>query len=193
MAAALAMVRSLVPFDVTICGIPELDRFRDASVTHVLSILDPHEPDPEALQRYGAHRRLLLRFDDVVAPYTGFQAPAQSDVERLLEFGAQLPAEAHDGHLLIHCHAGVSRSTAAAGIVMAQHNPGRERDAFLAILELRPHGWPNSRMVEFADRLLGRGGALNEGLVAYRRALLSRKPHLAEIIRNIGRGNELPD
>ena len=35
-------------------------------------------------------------------------------------------------------------------------------------------------------------GALIEGLVAYRRALLNVRPHLAEMIVNVGRGNELP-
>jgi hypothetical protein len=47
-------------------------------------------------------------------------------------------------------------------------------------------------MVEFADQLLKRDGALLGGLLAYRRALIKAKPHLSEVIRNIGRGNELP-
>ena len=47
-------------------------------------------------------------------------------------------------------------------------------------------------MVELADRLLARDGALLHGLTEYRRALLREKPHLSEIIRNIGRGHELP-
>ena len=81
---------------------------------------------------------------------------------------------------------------AAAAILMAQHAPGQEEAAFLRLLELRKHGWPNTRMVEFADRLLSRDGALMKGLVVYRRALLQAKPHLSEIIRNIGRGHELP-
>jgi hypothetical protein len=47
-------------------------------------------------------------------------------------------------------------------------------------------------MVQIADRLLARNGALVEGLVAYRRALLNVRPHLAEMVVNVGRGNELP-
>jgi predicted protein tyrosine phosphatase len=86
----------------------------------------------------------------------------------------------------------VSRSQAAAAILMAQHAPGQEEAAFLRLLELRKHGWPNTRMVEFADQLLQRDGALLNGLLAYRRALIKAKPHLSEIIRNIGRGHELP-
>ena len=97
------------------------------------------------------------------------------------------------GHALVHCHAGISRSQAAAAILMCQHAPGQEEAAFLRLLELRKHGWPNTRMVEFADRLLKRDGAMLAGLNAYRRALLKEKPHLKDVIRNIGRGHELPD
>jgi predicted protein tyrosine phosphatase len=97
-----------------------------------------------------------------------------------------------EAHVLIHCHAGVSRSTAAAAILMSQFRPGEEEQAFLKLLELRKHGWPNTRMVEFADTLLKRDGAMLRGLIAYRRALLEVKPHLSEIVRNIGRGHELP-
>lgn len=186
------MVRSLVPYDITICGIPDLESHREKGITHALSIIDPDEPDPSAFRRYKNVRRLLIRCDDVVQPYAGFQPPSKEDVQKLLEFGATLPDEAHGGHLLIHCHAGISRSTAAAGIIMAQHNPGKEREAFLHLLDMRPHAWPNTRIVTFADQLLDRQGAMMDGLVAFRRELLKRKPQLADIIRNIGRGDELP-
>lgn len=186
------MVRTFVPFDITICGIPEIEKCCEAGVSHVLSIIDPAEPEPAALRRIDAERRLLLRFDDVVAEYPGFDAPQRHHVERLLEFGETLKGREDVAHVLIHCHAGISRSTAAAATLMAQHNAGREKEAFLALLDMRPHAWPNTRMVTFADELLGRGGAMLDALVAYRRALLDRKPQLAEVIRNIGRGNELP-
>ena len=133
----------------------------------------------------------LIRFDDVVAEYPGFEACTPAHIEKVLAFGERLHAAA-DSHVLVHCHAGVSRSQAAAAILMAQHAPGQEAAAFLRLLELRKHGWPNTRMVEFADRQLRRDGALMNGLLAYRRALIEAKPHLREIIRNIGRGHELP-
>ena len=109
----------------------------------------------------------------------------------MLEFGERVHA-LPDSHVLVHCHAGISRSTAAAAILMCQHAPGQEEAAFLKLLGMRKHGWPNTRMVEFADTLLERDGALLRGLLAYRRALLQEKPHLSEVIRNIGRGHELP-
>ena len=176
---------------VTICGIPELPLHIGAGVSHVLSIIDTHEPKPHALDDYSGVDHELIRFDDVVAEYPGFEACTPQHIARVLDFGEKVHG-APGSHVLIHCHAGVSRSTAAAGILMAQHAPGQEDQAFLKILELRKHGWPNTRMVEFADTLLKRDGAMLRGLIAYRRALLEVKPHLSEIIRNIGRGHELP-
>jgi predicted protein tyrosine phosphatase len=175
----------------TICGIPELSQYASLGISHVLSIIDTHEPRPEALDDYFEIDHLLLRFDDVVAEYPGFEACTPHHIQQVLEFGDRVHA-VRDSHLLIHCHAGISRSTAAAAILMAQHAPGQEQAAFLRLLELRKHGWPNTRMIEFADQLLKRDGALLKGLVTYRRALLQAKPHLSEIIRNIGRGHELP-
>ncbi|MGD9881378.1 MAG: tyrosine phosphatase family protein [Reyranella sp.] len=176
---------------VTICGIPELAQHCAVGVSHVLSIIDTHEPRPSALDDYFEIDHELIRFDDVVAEYPGFEACTPAHIEKVLQFGERAHAKA-GSHVLVHCHAGVSRSTAAAAILMCQHAPGREEEAFLKLLELRKHGWPNTRMVEFADRLLKRDGAMLGGLVAYRRALLQAKPHLSEIIRNIGRGHELP-
>ena len=182
----------IVSHRVTICGIPELPQHSMAGVTHVLSIIDTHEPRPGALDDFLEIDHELIRFDDVVAEYPGFEACTPQHIEKVLAFGERVHASP-GSHALIHCHAGVSRSQAAAAILMCQHAPGQEEQAFLRLLELRKHGWPNTRMVEFADQLLGRDGALMRGLLAYRRALIREKPHLREIIRNIGRGNELPD
>ncbi len=176
---------------ITICGIPELPEHAQAGVTHVLSIIDTHEPRPPALDHFPGIDNELIRFDDIVAEYPGFDACTPDHIATLLTFGEKVHAT-QSSHLLIHCHAGVSRSTAAGGILMSQHAPGREEEAFLKLLQLRKHGWPNTRMVEFADQLLGRQGALMRGLLAYRRALLQAKPQLSDIIRNIGRGHELP-
>jgi predicted protein tyrosine phosphatase len=176
---------------VTICGIPELLQHCASGVTHVLSIIDTHEPRPEALDDFFGIDHELVRFDDVVAEYPGFEACTPAHIEAILAFGERVQA-VPDSHMLIHCHAGVSRSQAAAAILMAQHASGHEEAAFLRLLELRKHGWPNTRMVEFADQLLQRDGALMRGLLTYRRALIEAKPHLREIIRNIGRGDELP-
>jgi predicted protein tyrosine phosphatase len=183
----------LIPYKITICGLVDLPGLCDGDVTHLLSLLDFHHPLPETLDGFSGADCELLRFDDVVAEFPGFTACSVADVERILTFGDRMRAAgAGARHLVVHCHAGISRSTAAAAVLMAQFNPGRETEAFLALLDMRPHAWPNTRVVELADRILARQGALLEGLAAYRRALLERKPQLRQVIVNIGRGHELP-
>jgi hypothetical protein len=53
---------------ITICGIPELGEHSAAGVTHVLSILGPNSPDPPEFAAFAPHRRLILRFHDVIEP-----------------------------------------------------------------------------------------------------------------------------
>ena len=71
---------------ITICGIPELGE-HSAGVTHVLSILGPNSPDPPEFAPFAPHRRLILRFHDVIEPQPDQLAPTREDVERLLVLG----------------------------------------------------------------------------------------------------------
>lgn len=180
-----------LPLDQIICGIPELSRHRHSRVTHVLSILDPMEPEPAAFADFPRHDRLTLRFDDVIEPIPGYAPPLPKHVEDILRFGREIGAEALPT-LLIHCHAGISRSTAAATALLLQAFPelGAEQ-ALDHIREVRPQAWPNSRMVGFADEQLGRGGTLVAALHRFYRRRLAAEPGLADLLREGGRGAEV--
>jgi predicted protein tyrosine phosphatase len=155
----------LLPYRMTICGLDELPQHLESEVTHVLSILDPNAPTPRILEIYPELRqRWTLRFHDIATPAPLMNAPGSDDVDELLAVGRELDSAGADSHLLVHCHAGVSRSTAAAGILMARSNPGRESEAFETVIRLRPGAVPNQRMVKLADRRLQRDGRLVEGL-----------------------------
>jgi predicted protein tyrosine phosphatase len=187
------------PFRITICGLEELAGSREVEATHVLSILDPGWPEPEALRSFDVHRRLKLHFHDVIEPLPGWIAPERWDVELLLAFGRDLGAvepEAGEDptypHLLVHCHAGVSRSTAAAILILAQRDPGQPAEhAMLQVVRQRPRAWPNLRMIEFGDELLGRGGEIVTAVRAHYRRALDREPWLAEAMIDGGRGREV--
>ena len=181
----------LMPFQVTICGIEELAGHCAGGITHVLSILDPCWPEPEPLIGFDINRRLRLRFHDVIESQPGWIAPERWDVELLLAFSRDLAA-ANEAHLLIHCHAGVSRSTAAATLVMAQTCPDRPADEVLReVARLRPRAWPNLRILELGDEILGRGGKIVEAARAHYRRALEREPWLAEAMIEGGRGREV--
>lgn len=69
----------------------------------------------------------------------------------------------------MHCHAGVSRSTAMAYALLAHRfGAGREGEAFAALLTIVNKPWPNRRIIEIVDTLLGREGRLLEPLDAMR-------------------------
>jgi predicted protein tyrosine phosphatase len=185
--------KRLAPFQVTICGIDELGFHWEAGVTHVLSILDPGWPEPEALGAFDAHHRLELRFHDVIEAGSGYIAPESRDVEQLLAFGRNL-TEARGTHLLVHCHAGVSRSTAAATLILAQMHPDRPaEEALLTVVRQRPRAWPNLRILEFGDALLGRRGQIVNAARAYYRRVLERDPWLIEQYIEAGRGREVAE
>jgi predicted protein tyrosine phosphatase len=183
--------KQLMPFQVTICGIDELECHCAGGVTHVLSILDPGWPEPEPLSGFDINRRLRLRFHDVIESQPGWIAPERWDVELLLAFSRDLAAT-EEAHLLVHCHAGVSRSTAAATLVMAQTCPDRPADEVLReIVRLRPRAWPNLRILELGDDILGRRGEIVEAARAHYRRALEREPWLAEAMIDGGRGREV--
>jgi len=127
----------------------------------------------------------------VIESQPGWIAPERWDIELLLAFSRDLAAS-KEAHLLIHCHAGVSRSTAAATLVMAQACPERSADELLReIARLRPRAWPNLRILELGDEVLGRRGAIIEAARAHYRRALEREPWLAEAMIDGGRGREV--
>ena len=115
----------------TICGLEELEQHGSSGVTHVLSILDPGWPEPEAFRRYEAHHRTTLHFHDIIEPRPDRLLPERGHVEAILGFGESIGRDAgsrEGGHLLVPCHMGVSRSTAAMATVIAQANPQADEE-----------------------------------------------------------------
>ncbi|MXQ12647.1 tyrosine phosphatase family protein [Microvirga makkahensis] len=188
-------MQSLSMSTLTICGISELSEQRERAVTHVLSILDPGHPDPEAFGAYDPHRRTVLRFHDIIAPVEGMILPQPEHVEAVLRFAEEMEAGRADrveGHLLVHCHMGISRSTAAMLTLMARSSPDEVEDRlFERLVEIRPQAWPNSRMVAFADDLLSRDGRLVDALRRHYGRQMRRKPEFAQWMHELGRGREV--
>ncbi len=188
-------MQSLSILTLTICGIEELPAHSVRRVTHVLSVLDPDLPEIDAFGTYGEHHRVTLRFHDIIDPASGRIHPEPGHVEQILQFGESLReglSARVEGHLLVHCHMGISRSTAAMLTLMAQNDVAADEDELFERLRgVRPQSWPNSVMIGFADEQLGRGGRLTEALRRHYGHQLKVQPQYTDWMTRLGRGREL--
>ena len=132
------------------------DAVRRHRPSHLLTLLDePFVPTPKTIH---PDRHLRLRMHDIVEPVEGGVMPESSHVGDLIAFGKTWDRTAP---LLVHCWAGISRSTAAAFILLCDlHGPGHEEKIARGLRFHAPHAQPNRLLVRHADLLLGRGGRM---------------------------------
>src|SRR5919106_1253388 len=124
-----------------------------AEIACLVSIGDSQDELPAGYDNVPRKVRLLVA--DVVTEL----GATEEDIRRIIRLADGLLSDT--GRVLIHCEAGVSRSSAAALIMYAYWlGPGREQEAMERVLSQRPVAIPNRRMIELADRLLDRGGRL---------------------------------
>lgn len=134
-----------------------LDR---APVDHVLTLVSP---DADSLPPVAP--RTVLRFNDIVEPRSGLVAPSAADIAAILAL-KDTPT------LLVHCHAGVSRSTAAAYILACATRPPGEEETLAADLRgACPEATPNALMVALADEALARDGAMRAAIAGIGRGV----------------------
>lgn len=109
-------------------------------------------------QSIPADNHLFVAVSDVVAPTEGMTLPARTHVETLLAFGDRWD---QSRPMVIHCFAGISRSTAAAFITMCRLNPETpELEIARSLRSVSRSAWPNPLLVAIADDLLGRDGRM---------------------------------
>ena len=137
-------------------------RALDLGVTHILSLLGI-EGVPQTPEGIDPARHLHIAVDDFPASYAGDIAPTMEHMTELLEFSQSWNRQ---GAMIVHCYAGVSRSTAAALTILCQYNPGREMEAAQALRRAAPHAKPNRRIIAIADRMLQSDNRLVEAVDA---------------------------
>jgi predicted protein tyrosine phosphatase len=118
---------------------------------------------------------LLLRLDDISEPLDGYTIPAVEHVAELLTFVRSWDRAAP---LVIHCYAGVSRSTAGAFVSACALNPRRsEAEIAKDIRRLSPTATPNIRIVTIADQMLGREGRMVAAIEGIGRGIACYEGH----------------
>lgn len=135
---------------------------RDKKPSRVVSLLDPASNFPK-LDGYGNDRHLCIEAHDINEEAPGMEACCDLRMRRILDF---VSGWRRENPILIHCYAGISRSTATAYITACLHNPAvDESEIALALRQASPSAWPNRRFVALADAELGRGGRMNRAIV----------------------------
>ena len=131
--------------------------------SHIITLLSPAEliETPAGFDRA---RHLRLGMHDIAIPEPGFVAPDAQMVERVLAFAQGWDARAP---MVVHCWAGISRSTASAFAIACERNPRADELAIaLAMRRASPSAFPNRRIVALADDILGRQGRMLEAVEA---------------------------
>ncbi len=155
--------------DLTIVGMDELADLAGQPFTRVISISDMALKSGRKFEEVlrGAFPQAAFQFsyfEDV--EFEKIDAPDRNAVYRILLFSQDFsPAD----RVLIHCRAGVSRSTAIACAILAQHTPaGQEKDVVAQVRRLRPMMLPNFLIIRLADDILQRGGKLTNAVAKAR-------------------------
>ncbi|MDE2489155.1 MAG: tyrosine protein phosphatase [Alphaproteobacteria bacterium] len=147
-----------------VCGLADVEPLVAARrPSHMITLLDPATmiETPAGL---APERHLKLGVNDITEPMESLILPDESVVARILDFGATWDEHAP---LLVHCWAGISRSTATAFVLACDRSPRAEEGAIAqALRRAAPHASPNRRMVALADSFMGRKGRMVEAVEA---------------------------
>ena len=155
-----------------VCSLARLHQtVEDTGARHVVTLLkDVHLVQrPECIL---ADNHLILGMDDITDPLDGYVVPADDHLTELLTF---VRGWDRAKPLVVHCYAGISRSTAGAFVAACALNPNRNELAIAQELRrLSATASPNPRIVAIGDRMLGRSGrmvaaieTIGRGMMAY--------------------------
>ena len=112
-------------FPVHVCSLHQVRELDASTYDGIITIEDTTIREPFRVQT-NEPKQLILRFDDINKPMDDYVIPQMSHIKRALEFADKI----EDGSLLIHCHAGISRSSAIALAVIAKKlGSGKEEEA----------------------------------------------------------------
>jgi len=164
-----------------VCSLAALtETVRRTGASHVLTVM----ANVDQVQRPASvlpANHLKISFDDIIEPIDGYVAPRAEHVEQMLTF---VRGWDRNAPLVIHCYAGVSRSTASAFAAACALNPHRdEMEIARKIRAASPIASPNRLIVGLADTALGRDGRMLRALddIGPATMMVEGKPFLLEL------------
>jgi predicted protein tyrosine phosphatase len=141
-----------------VCSLARLhETVEETGALHVVTLLKQTDR-VERPRSVAEANHLILGMDDIAVPMDGYIIPGEEHVTRLIEF---VRAWERAKPMVVHCFAGISRSTAGAYVAACALNP--RRDELMIAQELRrasATASPNIRIVSLADQMLGRDGRM---------------------------------
>ena len=139
------------------------DAIAQHAPSHLVSLLDPHSmiETPDGID---PERHLKVGVNDVSSLRADVTSPETLHAQQVIDFAR---AWDRNAPMLIHCWAGVSRSTAAAFITLCviEHNAPEDAHA-QQLRDQAPHANPNTLLVAHADTLLGREGRMIDAVAS---------------------------
>ncbi len=143
----------------SLAALPETVRATGAS--HVLTVMANVEQVARPASVLPANH-LKVAMDDITEQMDGFTAPCEAHVEQVLGF---VRGWERSAPMVVHCYAGISRSTASAFAAACLLNPDKDEVAIARqIRAASPIASPNRLIVGLADKLLGRKGRMLRAL-----------------------------
>jgi len=143
----------------SLAALPETVRLTGAS--HVLTVM----ANVEQVQRPQSvlpANHLKVSMDDITEQLDGFVAPSEHHIEKVLDF---IRGWDRNAPMVVHCYAGISRSTASAFAAVCLLNPHRDEiEIARQIRAASPIASPNRLIVSLADKALGREGRMLRAL-----------------------------
>ena len=145
-----------------VCSLAALaDTVQSTGASHILTVMGKIDRVTRPASVVEANH-LMVSMDDISEPLDGFVAPSSDHIDRVLAFVRGWDRQAP---LVVHCYAGISRSTASAFAAACALNPKRdEAEIAHSIRNASPTAFPNRLIVSLADRALGRDGRMLRAL-----------------------------
>jgi predicted protein tyrosine phosphatase len=145
-----------------VCSLAALpDTVRSTGASHILTVM-ANVAQVQRPQSVLAANHLKVQMDDITEAIDGFVAPSDSHIEQVLNF---VRGWDRGAPLVVHCYAGISRSTASAFAAVCALNPNRDEMSIARqIRAASPIAQPNRLIVTLADKALGRDGRMLRAL-----------------------------